>query len=75
MFIENTIQNENDEDVLKVAEKMTYGAIDELLTHRRSVGGNPIYVDDMIPMKDRGILTMCGDMEGITARLSIDGPS
>ena len=28
VFVGKTVQNENAEDVLKIAEKMTYGAID-----------------------------------------------
>ena len=66
MFTGKTVQNENAENVLKVAEKMTYGAIDGPSTHRRSVGGNRRHEDVMLPRNDRAILTKCRDTKGLT---------
>ena len=39
MFAGKTVQNKNVEDVLKIAEKFTYGAIDSPSTHLWSIGG------------------------------------
>ena len=75
MFTGKTVQNENAENVLKVAEKMTYGAIDGPSTHRRSVGGNRRHEDVMLPRKDREILTKCKATEWMTVRRLIDGPT
>ena len=65
MFAGKIVQNENAEDVLKIAENMIYRDIDGPSTHQRSVGGNRRHEDVMLPRKYWGILTKCEATEGM----------
>ncbi|TMW99866.1 hypothetical protein EJD97_001819 [Solanum chilense] len=53
----------------KIAEVMTYGAIDGPLTPRLSVGGTR-HLKRMLLKEDQGILTKCESTEAINLLLS-----